>query len=157
MFVANQRGGTLSVLDPNTNEPAGEPIPAGTRPDGVVAGKGVVWVGAAGTDTVERFETQGEPVRTANVDVGDRPEAISLGKQLLWVANFNDGTVNRVDRATPSLVGGPIGVGREPAGIFVGRRFVWVTNSADDTVNRIDPSTAPRRRHRSRSATIRAA
>jgi serine/threonine-protein kinase len=141
VFVANQRGGTLSVVDPNTNEPAGEPIPAGTRPDGVVAGKGVVWVGAAGSDAVERFETQGEPVRTANVDVGNRPEALSLGKQLVWVANFNDGTVHRVDRATPSVVGGPIGVGRKPAGIFVGR-FVWVTNSADDTVTRIDPSTA---------------
>ena len=142
VFVANQRDGTLSVLDPATNEPAGEAIPAGARPDGVVAGKGVVWVGAAGSDAVERFESQGEPVRTANVDVGDRPEALSLGKQLLWVANFNSGTVNRVDRATPSLVGGPIGVGRGPAGIFVGRRFVWVTNSKDDTVNRIDPSTA---------------
>jgi serine/threonine-protein kinase len=142
VFIANKRDGTLSVLDPKTNEPAGEPIPAGTRPDGVVAGKGVVWVAASGSDAVERFETQGEPVRTANVDVGDRPEALSLGKQLLWVANFNDGTVNRVDRATPSLVGGPIGVGRKPAGIFVGRRFVWVTNSADDTVIRIDPSTA---------------
>ncbi len=142
VFVANQRDGTLSVLDSATNEPAGEAIPAGERPDGVVAGKGVVWVGAAGSDAVERFESQGEPVRTANVDVGDRPEALSLGKQLLWVANFNAGTVNRVDRATPSLVGGPIGVGRGPAGIFVGRRFVWVTNSKDDTVNRIDPSTA---------------
>lgn len=142
VFVANQNDGTLTVIDPKTGEPAGEPIAAGTRPNEVVGGKGVVWVAAAGSDAVERFESQGEPVRTANVDVGDRPEALSLGKQLLWVANFNDGTVHRVDRATPSVVGGPIGVGRKPAGIFVGSRFVWVTNSADDTVTRIDASTA---------------
>ena len=56
------------------------PIEAGTRPDHVVAGKGVVWVGAAGDDTVARFEN-GQRDRPS-VKVGDRPEAIALGKQL---------------------------------------------------------------------------
>ena len=142
VFVANQQAGTLSVIDPETNEVAGEPIAAGTRPDGIVAGKGVVWLASAGSDAVQRVEAVGEPVPTAKVAVGDRPEAISLGKQLVWVANFNDNTVNRIDRAAPDVVGSPIGVGSKPVGIFVGRRFVWVTNNGEDTVTRIDPSTA---------------
>ena len=140
--MANQGAGTLSVVDPETNTVAGAPLPAGTRPDGVAAGKGVVWLASAGSDAVTRFEADGQVVPTAKVPVGDRPEAISLGKQLVWVANVNDGTVNRIDRASPAVVGSPIGVGSKPAGIFVGRRFVWVTNSGDDTVTRIDPSTA---------------
>ncbi len=94
--------------------------PAGTRPDGIVAGKGVVWLASAGSDAVQRVEAVGEPVPTAKVAVGDRPEAISLGKQLVWVANFNDNTVNRIDRAAPDVVGSPIGVGSKPVGIFVG-------------------------------------
>ena len=140
VFVANHGDGTLSTIDPETNEDRRRRSrPARAR---------ITWsparasCGSAppGTDTVARFEN-GQRDRPS-VKVGDRPEAIALGKQLLWVANRNDGTVNRVDRATPSLVGSPIGVGNEPAGIFVGRRFVWVTNSEDDTVNRIDPATA---------------
>jgi serine/threonine-protein kinase len=142
VFVANQKGGTLSVIDPESEEALGEPLAAGTRPDGIVAGKGVVWLASAGSDEVARFQADGEVVPTAKVPVGDRPEAISLGKQLVWVANLNDNTVNRIDRATPSVTGTPIGVGSKPAGIFVGRRFVWVSNSGDDTVTRIDPSTA---------------
>jgi YVTN family beta-propeller protein len=142
VLVANQQGGTLSVINPETNRVTGKPLPAGTRPDGIVAGKGVVWLASAGSDAVERFQAAGEIVPTAKVPVGDRPEAISLGKQLVWVANVNDNTVNRIDRASPAIVGGPIGVGSKPTGIFVGRRFVWVTNSGDDTVVRIDPSTA---------------
>ena len=132
-----------SVIDPATDELAGEPVPAGDaarrrrRRQGRRVGRR-----APARTRSQRIEAQPEPVRTAKVEVGDRPEAISLGKQLVWVANRNDGTVNRIDRASPALVGGPIGVGREPAGIFVGRRFVWVTNSGDDTVTRIDPSTA---------------
>jgi len=142
VFVANQKGGTLSVIDPEIEEPVGEPLPAGTRPDGIAAGKGVVWLASAGSDAVARFQADGEVVPTAQVPVGDRPESISLGKQLVWVANVNDNTVNRIDRATPSVVGSPIGVGAKPTGIEVGRRFVWVTNNGDDTVTRIDPSTA---------------
>jgi serine/threonine-protein kinase len=142
VFVANQQAGTLSVIDPESNEVMGDPIDAGARPDGVVAGKGVVWLAGAGSDSVRRFQAAGEIVPTAKVPVGNRPEAISLGKQLVWVANVNDNTVNRIDRATPSPVGSPIGVGSKPSGIFVGRRFVWVANNGDDTVTRIDPSTA---------------
>ena len=142
VFVANQQGGTLTVIDPETDEAVGEPLDAGTRPDGIVAGKGVVWLASAGSDAVQRFQVNGEVVPTAKVPVGNRPEAISLGKQLVWVANLNDNSVNRIDRASPAIVGTPIGVGSKPAGIFVGRRFVWVTNSGDDTVTRIDPSTA---------------
>jgi serine/threonine-protein kinase len=142
VFVADQKAGTLSVINPDSNAVTGKALPAGTRPDGIVAGKGVVWLASAGSDAVQRFQAAGEIVPTAKVPVGDRPEAISLGKQLVWVANVNDNTVNRIDRASPAIVGGPIGVGSKPTGIFVGRRFVWVTNSGDDTVVRIDPSTA---------------
>ena len=116
MFVANQQAGTLSVIDPEANKVIGEPIKAGTRPDGVVAGKGVVWLASAGSDAVQRFQAAGEIVPTAKVPVGDRPEAIRLGKQLVWVANVNDNTVNRIDRASPAIVGAPIGVGSKPTG-----------------------------------------
>ena len=106
VFVANQQGGTLTRDRPRDRRgrSANRSTP-GTRPDGIVAGKGVVWLASAGSDEVARFQADGEIVPTAKVPVGDRPEAISLGKQLVWVANLNDNTVNRIDRATPSIVG----------------------------------------------------
>ena len=120
VFVANQRATTLSVdrRRDRTSSPASRWTSA-SRPDGVVAGKGVVWVGGRRDGhRAQRIQTQPEPTRRpAKVKVGDRPEAISLGKQLVWVANRNDGTVNRHrPRASPGVVGTPIGVGNEPAG-----------------------------------------
>ena len=141
VFVAEGDAGTLSVIDGVANKVIAR-ADAGKAPDGVVAGKGVVWLTDPATNTVQRLEARGQPVPTAKIKVGNGPEGISLGKQLVWVANREDGTVNRIDRASPSLVGSPIGVGNLPTGIFVGRRTVWVTNNGDGTVTRIDPSTA---------------
>jgi serine/threonine-protein kinase len=138
VFVA---AGDLSVIDGDTNKVVAT-ADAGKSPDGVVAGKGVVWMTDPATNTVQRLEARDQLVPTATIKVGNRPEGISLGKQLVWVANRKDGTVNRIDRASPSLVGSPIGVGNLPTGVFVGRRTVWVTNNGDGTVTRIDPSTA---------------
>ena len=108
VFVANQRGGTLTVIDPETNEAAGEPIhgrhAAGRRRRR--QGRRVGRRRRLGHRRSASRPRASRP-RPRSVDVGDRPEAISLGKQLVWVANFNDGTVNRVDRATPALVGAP--------------------------------------------------
>ncbi len=141
VFVSNFDANTLSVVDPAKNRQTAV-VAVGQRPQGVVAGKGVVWVGIAGEDFLQRFDATGDLFPTAKVKVGDRPEAVSLGKQLVWVANRNDATVNRIDRASPSIVGAPIGVGADPAGIFVGPNGVWVTSNAEGTVTRIDPSTA---------------
>jgi YVTN family beta-propeller protein len=141
VFVADREAGALSVIDGDTNKVTAT-AEAGKSPDGVVAGKDVVWMTDPATNTVQRLEARDQLVPTANIKVGAGPEGISLGKQLVWVANRKDGTVNRIDRASPSLVGSPIGVGNLPTGIFVGRRTVWVTNNADGTVTRIDPSTA---------------
>ena len=158
VFVANQQGGTLTVIDPATEEPVGEPLDAGTRPDGIVAGKGVVWLASAGSDDVARFQADGEIVPTAKVPVGDRPEAISLGKQLVWVANLNDNTSTGSTAPRRRSSASPIGVGSKPAGIFVGRRFVWVTNSGDDTVDPDRPvDRAARRRPDQRRRPSRAA
>ena len=130
------------MIDPETNEVIGEPIKAGTRPDGVVAGKGVVWLAERRHGRRAALPGAGQIVPTAKVPVGDRPEAISLGKQLVWVANVNDDTVNRIDRARRRVVGARSASATSRPGIFVGRRFVWVANNGDDTVTRIDPSTA---------------
>ena len=151
--------GTLSVIDPETNEVDRRAAPrrARGRTGSWPARASCGWRAPARTPS-QRFQADGEIVPTAKVPVGDRPEAISLGKQLVWVANVNDNTVNRIDRASPAIVGGPIGVGSKPTGIFVGRRFVWVTNSGDDTV---DPHRPVDRRRssatRSPSAAARAA
>jgi serine/threonine-protein kinase len=142
VWVTNAQDDTLSRIDEKSGRIAGEPIPAGDDPDGVVAAKGVVWLASAKQGRVLRFETAGDaPVPGGTIDVGTQPEGIALGRQLVWVANIQDGTVNRIDRASPSVVGAPIGVGGKPTGIFVGSS-VWVTNNADATVTRIDPSTA---------------
>ena len=81
------RPGRCRVIDPEANEVSGEPIKAGTRPDGVVAGKGVVWLASArlgrraalpgrGRDRPDR---QGPRRRPAG---GDQPrQAARLGRQ----------------------------------------------------------------------------
>jgi serine/threonine-protein kinase len=143
IFVANSDDGTLSTIDSGADKAHPQTVPIGPNPDGVVAGKGVVWTTSTGDDQVHRLDAAGaDPVPTTTLAVGDAPEGISLGKQLVWVTNTKDGTVNRIDRAQPDVVGTPIGVGTRPTGIFVGRRTVWVTLKGEDAVQRIDPSTA---------------
>ncbi len=90
VFVANQQGGDAVRHRPRDERGAsGSRWPAGTRPDGIVAGKGVVWLGErAGRTPSQRFQAAGRArARPRRCHVGDRPEAISLGKQLVWVAN----------------------------------------------------------------------
>jgi len=140
VFIANSQDGTLMRIF--GGEVVGEPFEVAQSPDGIVAGKGVLWVADAGSREVQRLEAKPDLVPVAKVQVGNDAEGISIGKQLVWVANTGDDTVNRIDRASPAVVGDPIGVGKRPVGIFVGSTSVWVTNSGDDTVTRIDPATA---------------
>ena len=144
VFVANQRGGTLSVIDPETERapPASRSPPARARTASSRA-RASCGSASAGSDAVQRFETQARarprPPRSASATGPRRSRSASssCGSPTSTTARSTASTA-----PTPDVVGGPIGVGREPAGIFVGRRFVWVTNSEDDTVTRIDPSTA---------------
>jgi YVTN family beta-propeller protein len=142
VWVTDASAGKAVRIDPETNEPIGEPLNVGKEPDGVASAKTVAWIASTGDDRVRRIESDPDPVVVGTIPVGSQPVGISLGKQLVWVTNSKDDTINRIDRASATVVGSPIGVGKEPIGVDVGADSVWIANHGDDTVSRVDSSTA---------------
>ena len=56
LFVANTTGHTIVVIDPESLEPVGEPLPVPLNPWAVAAGAGHVWVSGLGTGALTRID-----------------------------------------------------------------------------------------------------
>jgi DNA-binding beta-propeller fold protein YncE len=97
VWVANNRGDTVTRVDPSLHTVIGDPISVGARPGGIDAGTEAVWVASSADDSVTRLdlssgEKLGEPIR-----VGPKPGAVVVGPEAVWVANNGDGTVTRIE------------------------------------------------------------
>jgi hypothetical protein len=86
--------GTLTRLDPETGEPAGDAVQTGRGTD-VAAGLGYVWV-TSDNGTVIRFDPESGAEVGVPIDVGIEPTSIAVGEGSAWVASADDGAVYKI-------------------------------------------------------------
>jgi YVTN family beta-propeller protein len=144
VWVANQRDGTVSVIDPTTNRvqqtiPASGSGPIGPGGPGLAFASGSLWVANATQRQVARVESDADPVI---IPVRGSPNAIVAAQDTAWVAaqtQSGGGLVARIDAGT-NQVGHTISLRHPPTGLAItpdGDRL-WVVTAADRTVHRID-------------------
>jgi streptogramin lyase len=139
VWVASYDGGTLTRIDPLTNQVAGRPIRVGGRPNGVALSHGALWVtDFAGGRVLRVDESTGETV--AEIPAGSGLSGIATTAEAIWVTDWDRDELLRIDPFENRVVA-RIGVGPAPAGVAAQDSSVWVTDYWDGTVRRIDAET----------------
>ncbi len=136
VWVASREAGTVTPLDPRSGKP-GEPIEVGSKPEGMAAGRGSMWVVLGGENEVVELDEGGN--ERGRFEVGDFPRGVAYGEGRAWVTNAGSDTV------TPIAANGPQGeihTGTFPHGVALGEGSVWVVNRESDDVSRIDPGSS---------------
>ena len=115
VWVIDNLGGTITRIDPRTNEITGHASLTGNLSE-VVTGGGLVWVLDASAGAVTPIDpTTLRPL--GPIRVGDVPTDMAFGLGAIWVA-AQDGTVSRIDAVT-KVVGPPIQVGAPVSAVAV--------------------------------------
>jgi DNA-binding beta-propeller fold protein YncE len=139
VWVADEDGRGVAVIDPETGAVRRPHLPPHTAPLRLAAGAGGVWASIARTGRIRRIETASLTVGTAK-QIGRGPAGITVAHGFVWVANARAGEVTKYDPSHNTVES--IAVGGRPGGIDAGTETVWVANRADDTVSRIDIASA---------------
>jgi DNA-binding beta-propeller fold protein YncE len=93
MWVANFGDGTVSRIDPETNEVVSVTGLPGSNPQGLAASQGSMWVGSTDAGEVYRIDPKTDAVDGAFVTGSGTRDLVPVGDEL-WVAEFNDDTVS---------------------------------------------------------------
>jgi YVTN family beta-propeller protein len=154
IWVQNDMDGTLSRIDPTTNEVVATiqiatPLDPASPPDefigmrqglpGLAIDARFVWATKPFEQAVVQVDPQTNTI-VAAIPLPANPTSIAVHEDALWVALFGASSVVRVDTTTREVVATIPSV-PAPAGIAVGQDAVWVANHFSDSVTRIDPST----------------
>jgi YVTN family beta-propeller protein len=117
VYVANNGGNTVSVIDTSTYTVVGSPIPVGTTPVGIaITPNGAyAYVVNQNSNTVSVISTATNAV-TDTVPVGTGPFGVAITPDgtKVYVVNNGDNTVSVIDTSTNTVVGSPIPVGTTP-------------------------------------------
>jgi YVTN family beta-propeller protein len=149
VWVANGRAGSVSRIDPRTNQvvatiAVAEPSPTCDRCWGAVAARGeAVW---AAMDTAGPLAVRIDPASNTiaqTIEVGVLPTALAVDEDgALWLTATLENTVVHVD---PHVAGAVARTAVHlPSGIIAGQEAVWVTArkpGAAGQLVRIDPRT----------------
>jgi len=137
VWVANERDGTVSRIDPNRLKVIGKPIQVGGMPIAIAAGDGTVWVLDDTERTLSRIDPERHAVVGTPVRVSERASEMVVGEGSVWVANRLEGGVMRVDASSNRVLRKRIATGPTVA-LAVGHGAVWAGNRLDGRLNRID-------------------
>ncbi|MEM5584355.1 PQQ-dependent catabolism-associated beta-propeller protein [Roseibium sp. AS2] len=134
VFVSNERGNTVTVVDSATWEQIAE-FPAGNRPRGIgISPDGKhLYVCASDDDTIKVFDTDTYEFLWS-LPSGPDPElfVISPDGSTLYVSNEDDNLVTVVDTAKKTVVA-EVPVGVEPEGMAVSPDVRFVVNTSETT------------------------
>ena len=142
VWVTNQDTGTVSRVDPATNQVVAT-IRGVNAPYAVAATGDAVWVIDFSDDNgaaVIRIDPATNQVVASLNQPGAFPWRVAATDDAVWVTNQDDGTVSRIDPATNQVVA-TIAVGTNPLGVATTGDAVWVGDGDAGTVSRIDPAT----------------
>jgi YVTN family beta-propeller protein len=144
VWVSDEAAGTLTKIDPATDEAQGPAIAIGGAPRGVAVGEGRVWVTDSARNLLFRVSPRdGAPQVEARIPLGEEPSGVAVGYGVVWVTNLADDSVSRIGPDERTRLGKPIFVGTAPAGIAIGSGVdasVWVAISGGGRVARLSPS-----------------
>ena len=127
VWVANSGDGTVSRIDPTTDEVVAT-VPVGLNPVAVAATSEAVWVANGASGTLSRIDPGTNEV-IATIEVGDQPFALAATRQAVWVSSDATSSVSRVDPSTNSVVA-VIRVEDNPFALAATNQTVWVTSDA---------------------------
>lgn len=114
-------------------------VTTGSKPCGIIAAAGQVWVSNYGDDDLVTVDPDTLAVSDP-IEVGASPCGLAHGAGSIWVENYGADTVSRVDAGTGELQE-TYEVGGAPYDVAFAGGAAWVTNYADGTVSRIDADT----------------
>jgi peptide/nickel transport system substrate-binding protein len=132
-------GDAVGMIDLDSGELTGKPVPLASRPGDVAVGEGGVWVTLPDRGEVVQIDPETANIRDT-IPVGADPSGIAVGFGFVWVANSDGSSVSKISPDTKRVVQ-EIQVPAGPAGVAVGPSGVWVASSYHDSVSRIDPQT----------------
>jgi YVTN family beta-propeller protein len=161
VWVANGQDGTVTVIDPDTNQvqetiPASGSGPVGPGGPGLAFASGSLWVANTRQRQVARVEPDADPtvipVRASPSAVAAAPNAVAAAPNAdaVWVAGRTQGgggLLARIDAGTNRVVW-TMPLQRAPTGLAItpDGRTVWVTTPDDRAIYRIDTRTRKARR-----------
>ena len=127
VYVGNQNGGSVSVIDGATNKTIGLPIPVGQGPTGVAVNPTTnrVYVANNQSDTVSVIDGATNTVIGKPIAVTARPQSVAVNPTTNRIYVTSNGppngpaSVSVVDGATNSVAGSPITVPFGPQGLDV--------------------------------------
>jgi virginiamycin B lyase len=96
VWVTNYGDGTVSRIDPGTNEVLATITMPGQQPQGIEVGAGAVWASSIRDRVVAKIDAGTNEV-IGVVQVGGGPRDVVLVDGSLWVAEFDEGNVAKVD------------------------------------------------------------
>ena len=141
MWVSNRGDGTLTKIDPKTNEAVDTVRTAGVQPGGMVFASGSLWIGddTSGSRNLLRMDLDtGELTKVRSG--GTRPAYLAEVDGDVWVSNYDDGTVSHIDGRSGSLVA-TVDIGTSPVNLKpgpTGTTEVWVPDDLENTVTQVD-------------------
>lgn len=136
VWVANVGDGTVSRIDPRSDEVVAE-VDVGGRPDDVVAGDDVVWVTDVANGRVTPVFADGNrPGEPVEVSDGSKHLDVDLGRDALWVA-VADTEIVAIDLDT----GARRRLDIPATDVAAGDEIVWFLDSHDGRVGAIDAAT----------------
>jgi serine/threonine-protein kinase len=117
---------------------AGDPIPVGGSPTGIVFREGALWVANTSENTVTKVTpADGE---TVSIPVGGAPFDMASNRSSVWAANTDGNSVTRIGLDTGEA-GPEIPVGKRPYFLTAENDFVYVSNGGSDSVTVLDAET----------------
>ena len=147
VWVANRQDGTVTVIDPTTNQvqetiPASGSGPVGPGGPGLAFASESLWVANTDQRRVTRRPLDTDPTA---IPVAASPTAIVAARDAVWVAGRTQsggGLLARIDAGT-NQVGRALRLLHEPTGLAVtpDARTVWVATGSDRVLHRVAAST----------------
>ena len=143
VWVASRRDGTVTVVDPATNQvqdtlQASGAGPVGQGGPGLAHASGNLWVANTNQRQVARVALDTDAIP---VDVDASPVALAASPDGVWVAGRTEGggLLARIDALT-NQVEDTVRLPHPPTGLAVSRdgRTAWVASAADEALRRVD-------------------
>jgi virginiamycin B lyase len=138
LWVANDAGGTLVRIDPETNRITRRiRIARGICP--VAIGGRTVWVASYRTDTVYRVNPRSGRI-VSRAKVSHWPQRFAVGAGSVWLSNFEAGLIVRFDARTGRRTS-VYNVGGNPSGLAFAGGALWVSFGRGTTLGRVNVAT----------------